>query len=295
TKIADLRAKAAAGERLAPMTINAKVTVNIANEYRLVSTQLTKNVVGIVEGTDPVLKNTYVMFGAHLDHVGYRTSAAGGAPSSGEPDLISNGADDDGSGSTGLLGIAKAFATGPKPKRSVVFVWHAGEEAGLLGSKYNADFPIVPLDKVQAQLNIDMIGRNRDDDPGQANNVFVIGADRISTDLHNLVVDTDATLAKPVHLDYEYNDPSDTNSFYTRSDHYSYAAKGIPIAFFFTGTHPDYHQVGDQVEKILFTKLVSIAQLVYQTGFNIANTDKVLVRDNLGPRSGKGFEGKIKK
>jgi hypothetical protein len=296
TKIADLRAKAAAGEPLAPMAINAKVTVNIANEYKLVSTQLTKNVVGMVEGSDPVLKNTYVMFGAHLDHIGYRTSAAGGAPASGEPDLISNGADDDGSGTTGLLGIAKAFATNPiKPKRSVVFVWHAGEEAGLLGSKYNADFPIVPLDKVQAQLNIDMIGRNRDDDPGQANNVFVIGADRISTDLHNLVVDTDATLTKPVHLDYEYNDPSDTNSFYTRSDHYSYAAKGIPIAFFFTGTHPDYHRVGDQVEKILFTKLVSIAQLVYQTGFNIANTDKVLVRDNLGPRSGTGFEGKIKK
>src|SRR6185436_79741 len=210
TKIADLRAKAAAGERLAPMTINAKVTVNIANEYRLVSTQLTKNVVGMVEGSDPVLKNTYVMFGAHLDHVGYRTSAAGGAPASGEPDLISNGADDDGSGSTGLLGIATAFATGPRPKRSVVFVWHAGEEAGLLGSKYNADFPIVPLDKVQAQLNIDMIGRNRDDDTNgdYSNTVFVVGADRISTDLHNLIVDTNATKANPLKLDYELNDSS---------------------------------------------------------------------------------------
>jgi Zn-dependent M28 family amino/carboxypeptidase len=174
-------------------------------------------------------------------------------------------------------------------------MWHAGEEAGLLGSRYNADFPVVPLEKVQCQLNIDMIGRNRDNDPTQENNVFVIGADRISTDLHNLVVETDATLAKPVHLDYEYNDPSDPNSFYTRSDHYSYAAKGIPIAFFFTGTHPDYHQVGDQVEKILFPKLVSIAQLVYQTGFNAANTDKVLNRDNLGPRSGRGFQGTIKK
>jgi Zn-dependent M28 family amino/carboxypeptidase len=243
------------------------------------------------------------MFGAHLDHVGYRTAATagrggrggGGAQPGGEPDLIFNGADDDGSGSTALLGIAKAFTTGPKPKRSVVFVWHAGEEAGLLGSRYNADFPIVPLDKVQCQLNIDMIGRNRDDQPDQINNVFVIGADRISTDLHNLVVDTDATLAKPVHLDYEYNDPNDANSFYTRSDHYSYAAKGIPIAFFFTGTHPDYHGVGDQVEKIHFGKLVTIAQLVYEVGFNVANTDKILERDNLGPRSGRGFEGKIKK
>jgi Zn-dependent M28 family amino/carboxypeptidase len=151
----------------------------------------------------------------------------------------------------------------------------------------------VPLDKVQCQLNIDMIGRNRDDQPDQVNNVFVIGADRISTDLHNLVVDTDATLAKPVHLDYEYNDPNDANSFYTRSDHYSYALKGIPIAFFFTGTHPDYHGAGDQVEKIIFPKLVSIAQLVYQTGFNAANTDKILERDNKGPRTGVGFQGKI--
>jgi len=305
-KFADLRAKALAGEPLAPFTINARVSVNIDNEFEVLTTQLSKNVVGMVEGSDPTLKDTYVMYGAHLDHVGYRTAAGGGGgraggrgtattPASGEPDLISNGADDDGSGSTALLGIAKAFATGPRPKRSIVFVWHAGEESGLLGSRYNADFPVVPLDKVQCQLNIDMIGRNRSDDPAQANNVFVIGADRISTDLHNLVVDTSTTLAKPVHLDYEYNDPSDSNSFYTRSDHYSYAAKGIPIAFFFTGTHPDYHGVGDHADKIIYPKLVAIAQLVYQVGFNVANTEKVLVRDNLGPRSGKGFEGKIKK
>jgi Zn-dependent M28 family amino/carboxypeptidase len=158
-----------------------------------------------------------------------------------------------------------------------------------------ADFPVVPLDKVQAQFNIDMIGRNRNDDPAMANSVFVIGADRISTDLHNLVVDTNATLAKPVTLDYEYNDPADTNSFYTRSDHYSYALKGIPIAFFFTGTHADYHRVSDHVDKILFPKLVAIAQLVYQAGFNVANSERTLERDNLGPRTVKGFQGKIKK
>jgi Zn-dependent M28 family amino/carboxypeptidase len=194
-----------------------------------------------------------------------------------------------------LLGIAKAFATGPKPKRSIVFVWHAGEEAGLLGSRYNADFPVVPLEKVQAQLNIDMIGRNRDDNPAEANKVFVIGADRISTDLHNLVVETNATLTKPLDLDYEYNDPADPNSFYTRSDHYSYAAKGIPIAFFFTGTHLDYHCVTDTVDRILFPKLTHIAQLVYEIGFSAANSDKVLERDNKGPRSGRGFSGRIGK
>jgi Zn-dependent M28 family amino/carboxypeptidase len=178
---------------------------------------------------------------------------------------------------------------------AALFVWHAGEEAGLLGSRYMADFPVVPLEKVQAQFNIDMIGRNRDNDPAQANTVFVIGADRISTDLHNLVVATNEALPKPLTLDFEYNDPADPNSFYTRSDHYSYASKGIPIAFFFTGTHPDYHGPGDQVEKILFPKLVRIAQMVYEAGFAAANSDRTLVRDNLGPRTGRGWSGPIKK
>jgi hypothetical protein len=305
---AKLRSAAEKGDTLPPSSIPAKVTINIDNAYEVVSTQLSKNVVGMVEGSDPKLRDTYVLFGAHLDHTGYRTSPtagrggrAGGAAApgadaaQGEPDLINNGADDDGSGSVALMGIAKAFATGPKPKRSVLFVWHTAEESGLLGSRYMADFPVVPLDKVQAQFNIDMIGRNRDDDAAQSNTVFVIGADRISTDLHNLVVDTNATLQKPLTLDYEYNDPSDPNSFYTRSDHYSYAAKGIPIAFFFTGTHRDYHQAGDHPDKILYPKLTQIAQFVYQSGFNVANSERTLTRDNRGPRAGRGFAGRIDK
>jgi hypothetical protein len=300
-KFADLKARAEKGESLTPGPIRgAKVTVNIDNTYEVVSTLLSKNVVGMIEGTDPKLKDTYVLFGSHLDHVGYRTAAtgaarAGGAGASGAPDLIFNGADDDGSGSTALLGIAKAFATGPKPKRSIVLVWHTGEESGLLGSRYMADFPLVPLEKVQAQFNIDMIGRNRSDEAGQSNTVFVIGADRISTDLHNLVVETNNGLGKPLTLDYEYNDPSDPNSFYTRSDHYSYAAKGIPIAFFFTGTHPDYHGAGDHADKILYPKLTAITQMVYQAGFNVANSERTLTRDNKGPRAGRGFSGKIEK
>src|SRR4029078_3715546 len=110
-------------------------------------------------------------------------------------DMINNGADDDGSGSTALLAIAKAFATGPKPRRSVVVLWHTGEEAGLYGSRYNADFSVVPLDKVQAQLNIDMIGRDDCDnlEGDYANTLFVVGADRISTDLHNIIVATNRT------------------------------------------------------------------------------------------------------
>src|SRR5688572_18436506 len=299
TNFAALKAASDKGDPLPTFSVpGVKVTLNVNNTYEVVSTQLTKNVVGMVEGIDPVLKKTYVMFGSHLDHVGYRTAAPApggrGAQAPGtEPDLIFNGADDDGSGSAGLLGIAKAFATGPKPKRSVLFVWHSGEESGLQGSRYMADFPVVPLDTIQAQFNIDMIGRNRDNLPSEASTVYVIGADRISTDLHNLVVDANLGTREPLQLNYEYNDPRDPNSFYTRSDHYSYASKGIPIAFFFTGTHPDYHGVGDHVDKILFQKLQRIAQMVYEAGFNLANSEKTLVRDNLGPRTGKGFSGKI--
>jgi hypothetical protein len=277
-----------------------KVTIDVNNTYDIIATQLTKNVVGKVTGRDPQLRDTYVMFGAHLDHTGYRSApiAIGGRGASplgadGQPDLINNGADDDGSGSTGLLGIAKAFATGPKPRRSALFVWHSGEESGLQGSRYMADHPVVPLEAIQAQFNIDMIGRNRDNDPAEASTVYVIGADRISTDLHNLVVDANLATAEPLALDYEYNDPRDPNSFYTRSDHYSYALKGIPVAFFFTGTHPDYHQPTDSVEKILFQKMQRIAQMVYEAGFAAADSETSLVRDNLGPRTGKGFTGKI--
>jgi hypothetical protein len=292
----DLQARAGKGEPLEPFTLEGvSVTVQIDNTYDVLSTEMTKNVVGMVEGTDPKLRATYVLFGAHLDHVGYRESAGtrGTNPGDGPPDLIFNGADDDGSGSTALLGIAKAFAAGPKPRRSVIFVWHAAEEAGLLGSRYFADFPPVPIDTVQAAFNIDMIGRNRDDDASEANTVYVIGADRISTDLHNLLIGTNAELPKPLTIDFEYNDPADPNSFYTRSDHYSYAVKGIPVAFFFTGTHPDYHGPGDHADKIIYPKLVRIAQLVYQTGFAVADTDRVLERDNRGPRAGRGFSGAI--
>jgi Zn-dependent M28 family amino/carboxypeptidase len=292
--LSELRARAAAGGAASPIALPAaSVTIAVNNTYELLSLDLTENVVGMVEGTDPVLKDTYVFFGAHLDHVGYATGSSpkGQVNTPLEQDRIWNGADDDGSGSSAVLAIAKAFVTGPKPKRSVVFIWHAGEEAGLVGSTYMAENPVVPLDRVQVELNIDMIGRNRDNDPAQANTVYVIGADRISTDLHNLLVSENNTLPAPLKLDFEYNDADDPNSFYTRSDHYSYASKGIPIAFFFTGTHPDYHANTDTVDKILFPKLVRIAQYVYEAGFSIANTDRMLVRDNRGPRSGRGFSG----
>jgi Zn-dependent M28 family amino/carboxypeptidase len=294
---AELRERVANGRALESFTLpNTTVTVDVADTYEVTSAEFTHNVVALVEGSDPVLKDQYIFFGAHLDHVGYASGPQprGRVNTPLQEDRIWNGADDDGSGSSALLGLAKAFATGPRPRRSVVFVWHAGEEQNLLGSRYMADTPVVPLESIQAQINIDMIGRNRDDSPDQADTLFVIGADRISTGLHNAIVQANASTDRPLHLDFEYNDPADPNSFYTRSDHYSYAVKDIPIAFFFTGTHADYHANTDTVDKILFPKLLRVADLIYRTGWNLANDPTSLVRDRRGPRAGKGFQGLIR-
>jgi hypothetical protein len=286
---AELKDLAMKGQPLPTFSLpNVKIAFNVDDTYQVLQTMYTHNVVGMIEGTDARLKDTYVLFGAHLDHIGYRPGGTG--------DVINNGADDDGSGVVSELAIAKAFATGPKPRRSVIFIWHAGEEKGLYGSRYNADFPIVPLSKIDCQLNIDMIGRDNYDnrDADYTNSVFIVGDDRISTDLHNVIVDTNTSLQKPLKLDYELNDPDDPETIYYRSDHYSYAAKGIPIAFFTTGLHADYHRVTDTADKIHYDKMARIVQLVYETGFNLANADQFILRDNLGPRSGKGFQGKIK-
>jgi hypothetical protein len=296
---AEVRRLIERGEPLPALTwANTRVTINVQNTYDVIAADFTRNVVGMVEGTDPALKDTYVFVGAHLDHVGVaRTNEAppGRVVNSLAEDRIWNGADDDGTGSSALLAMAKAFALGERTKRSMVFVWHAGEEARLLGSRYMTEFPVVPLDRVQAQLNIDMIGRNRDDRSDQANTVYVIGADRISTDLHNLMIETNAALAEPLTIDFEFNDPNDPNSFYTRSDHYSYALKGIPIAFFFTGTHEDYHANSDTVDKILFPKLVRVANLTLELARRLGDRAEPLEHDNRGPRAGSGFRGSLVK
>ena len=298
-KYSDLKEKAAAQEPLPPVALKGvKITFNVDADYAIVRTRLTHNVVGIVEGSDPKLKDTYVAFGAHYDHIGYREAAGGGgrggrAPADPE-DRINNGADDDGSGTVAIMSIARAFAQGPRPKRSLLFVWHAGEEVGLLGSRYSADYPMVPIEKIVAQLNMDMVGRNRNDDPKQANTVLVVGSDRISTELHNINEDANASLPKPMTMDYEMNDPTDPESIYTRSDHYSYASKGMPIIFYFTGLHPDYHANTDSVDKIDFDKIERVAQHAYETGRRVANLDHAPVRDNKGPRVGKTVTGKLK-
>ncbi|HEX4947798.1 MAG TPA: M28 family peptidase [Blastocatellia bacterium] len=300
---ANLKDKAAQQEPLPSFSLKGvKLTFNLDADYRPVRTQLTRNVIGIIEGSDAKLKDTFVTFGAHYDHVGYaegevvngaRQGAVGRIKQGATDDRIWNGADDDGSGTATLLGIAKAFATGPKPKRSVAFLFHAGEERGLLGSRYNADYPAIPIEKTVAHLNMDMIGRNRDDKPEEENSVYLVGSDRISTELHNISIAANTGLPKPLKLDYEMNDPSDLEQVYYRSDHYSYAAKGIPIIFYTTGLHGDYHVNTDHVDKINFEKMARIGQLVVETGRRVANLDHAPARDNKGPRVGKGSDGKI--
>ena len=229
-----------------------------------------KNVVGMVRGTDPVLKNEYVAFGAHYDHVGINGTGA---------DNIWNGADDDGSGTVSVLEIARAFAYGTKPKRSLLFVWHGGEEKGLWGAEYFVNHPTVPIDKIVTQLNIDMIGRSRksgdtnpaNKDLSDENTIYVIGSRMLSDDLGNAIVNANNKSVK-MRLDYKYDDPKDPERFYYRSDHYHYASKGIPIAFFFNGVHEDYHGADDEVEKIDFKRMETISRLIYGAGWQIANT-----------------------
>ncbi len=304
---AELKAKAAEREALPRFTLkNVKITFNIDVDYRIVRTQFTRNVVGIVEGMDPKLRKTYVAFGAHYDHVGYsqgeivqtdfgprRAETPGRVTEAAIDDRIWNGADDDGSGTVTIMEVAKAFALGPRPRRSLLFVWHAGEERGLYGSRYYADYPTVPIDSIVAQINMDMVGRNHDNKAEEANTLFVIGSDRISTELHNLTIDTNQAMAKPLKLDFELNDPSDLEQFYYRSDHYSYAAKGIPIVFFTTGLHPDYHFNTDSVDKINFEKMSRVGLLAYTLGVRLGNLDHAPVRDNRGPRAGKDVAGKL--
>lgn len=245
-----------------------KITMNVVNNIETVPTQ---NVVAIWEGSDPVLKNEYVALGAHYDHVG------SGCPPNGT-DTICNGADDDGSGTTALLAMAEALANAPtRPKRSVLFVWHCGEEKGLWGSRYFTEFPTVPLNQIVAQINIDMIGRSKkegDTNPRNAeltgpNAVYLIGSTMMSTELGELVNSVNKSFLN-LTFDTKYDDPKDPNRFFYRSDHFNYARKGIPIIFFFDGVHEDYHRAGDSADKIDYEKMEKVTRTIYMTLWEIA-------------------------
>jgi hypothetical protein len=245
-----------------------------------------ENVVGIIEGSDPVKKNEYVVISAHLDHIGL------GAPLENGHN-VNNGADDDGSGSTALLAIARAYMTGPKPARSIIFLWNAGEEKGLWGSQYFNQFPFIDLSKVVANLNIDMIGRTKGPgysdpdkthvlmDPGE---VMVIGPQISSDDVEKTLetVNNDYQKLKLNHFydatkpDKDHDnlgpEPNGQRVFY-RSDHYNFAKMGIPIIFFTTGLHPDYHRPTDTPDKLDYKEMVIVSKTVSAVGWVLANQE----------------------
>ncbi len=219
------------------------------------------NVVGLIEGSDPELKHEYIILTAHYDHLGIQNGE------------VYNGADDDGTGTVALLEIAQAFQKakneGNGPKRSIVIMPVSGEEKGLLGSRYYTENPIFPLEKTVANLNIDMIGR-LDEHHTEKEYVYVIGADKISKELHLINEATNKKYTK-LELDYTFNNENDPNRFYYRSDHYNFAKNGIPVIFYFSGVHEDYHKASDEVDKILFDKVETITQLVFYTAWELAN------------------------
>jgi Peptidase family M28 len=219
------------------------------------------NVVGIVRGTDPALRETFVAYGAHYDHVGIQVPVNG--------DSIANGADDDGSGSVMLLALARAFQQGPRPKRSVLFVWHVGEEKGLFGSEAFTTTPSVPLDSIVAQLNADMVGRNGPD------SLYIVGpgaAPNGQSSVLGAVMDS-VNAAGPARFTFnrEWDTTTHPERIYFRSDHFNYARRGIPIVFLTTGLHAQYHQVSDEAALIDYGKMERIASLMYRAGVALGN------------------------
>jgi hypothetical protein len=221
------------------------------------------NVIAALPGHDPAFARSWVAFGAHYDHLGI-VPAVGG-------DSVAHGADDDGSGSVALLAIARAMRQAPRPRRSVLFVWHTGEEEGLLGSAYFASHPVVPLDSIVAFINADMVGRNAPE------SLYVVGpgvAPRgISRALGGVVDSVNASLAAPFTFDRAWDTPTNPQRIYYRGDAFPYAERGVPIAFFTTGLHADYQQASDEPSRIDYSKLAHVSQLLYQVGEALANRD----------------------
>jgi Zn-dependent M28 family amino/carboxypeptidase len=224
-----------------------------------------ENVIAYIKGAE--LPDEVVIISAHLDHIGISGNGA-----------INNGADDDGSGTVGILEIAQAFKKAEKdgfsPKRSVVFLHVTAEEIGLFGSRYYADVePIFPLKNTVANLNIDMIGRVDAKHEGQANYLYLIGSDRLSKELHAV---SDSINKATVNLDFDYtfNAENDPNRFYYRSDHYNFAKHNIPVIFYFNGTHDDYHKPSDTPDKINYEFLETRTRLIFYTAWELANREE---------------------
>lgn len=227
-----------------------------------------ENIWAFIEGSEK--PNEILVISAHYDHVGIKNGE------------VYNGADDDGSGTVAVIEMAKAFAKAKKqghgPKRSILFLHVTGEEHGLHGSRFYSENPLFPIANTIADINIDMIGR-RDVEHSNTNNyVYVIGADRLSSDLHNAVVSQNEKYIK-MDLDFKFNDPKDPNHFYERSDHYNFAKHGIPSVFFFNGVHADYHGKDDTPEKIEYDALTKRTKLAFSLAWDLANRENRPVVD----------------
>ncbi len=263
-----IREKAIKDSVFSPVFLdNTTVTVHSKS---VVETRQSENVAGFLEGSDAKLKDEILVFTAHYDHLGIGSDGA-----------IFHGADDDASGTSTVLELAEAFVKNPlKPRRTVLFMTVAGEEKGLLGSRYYVTHPIVPLEKTISNLNTDMIGRTdkKHDDLKEVNYTYVIGSDKISTELDSLLKVANAE-SENLAFDYTFNDERDPNQFYRRSDHFNFAKNGIPVVFFFTGVHVDYHRPTDTIDKIMFDKMERIARVIYYTGWKVANRDKMFPKN----------------
>ncbi|HEX7024168.1 MAG TPA: M28 family peptidase, partial [Gemmatimonadales bacterium] len=298
-----------------------------------------RNVIAILRGSDPALRNEYVAIGAHNDHIGTEARPVahdsiyirnhlfrpGGADdpaprltpeqtaelngaiaavrarskgASARPDSIDNGADDDGSGSMGVLELAEYFAGRPeRPKRSLLFIWHVGEEEGLYGSEYFTDHPTVPRQAIVAQINVDMIGRGGSGDVtgntlagarirGNADYLQLIGSRRLSTELGDLAEAVNRGEKSPLAFDYSMDANGHPQNIYCRSDHWNYARYGIPIVFVTTGGHADYHQVTDEPQYIDYDHTARVVSFLAELASDVANLGHRVVVDKPVPSAG---------
>ena len=245
-----------------PLKVSTKGTLYVKMD-RIIEKATSENVLGFIEGSDK--KDEVIILTAHYDHIGVDENGD-----------VYNGADDDGSGTVAIMEIGKAFAQAKKegfgPRRSILIMPVAGEEKGLLGSDWYTSNPIYPLENTVANLNIDMIGRLDDAHKENSNYIYVIGSDMLSTDLHNINEKANESFTN-IELDYTYNNTTDPNQYYYRSDHYNFAKNNIPIIFYFNGVHEDYHKATDTVDKIDFMKMEKISRLVFHTTWELANRE----------------------
>lgn len=265
-KVQKARSKWQEGKSPKAFKIKAKIDGDFHQDIKLLKTQ---NVAGIIKGDKN--PDEYVFVTAHYDHLGQRG------------DDIFNGADDNGSGTSALLEMAEAMAhdaytLDEHPGRSVVFMWVSGEEKGLLGSQYYVEHPIIPLDQTMVDVNVDMIGR-RDAQHPEGDYIYVIGADRLSKTLHKVNEEVNKKHENLI-LDYTFNSEDDPNRFYYRSDHYNFAKNNIPVIFFFSGVHEDYHRPTDTVDKIEFDKLTKVTRHIYQLVLELANRKEKITVDH---------------